>query len=62
MTSPPQPHRHIDDNLSITGISSGPNPVTKRQAANQRQREAAEREAAYERWKVAMQEDIWGRP
>jgi hypothetical protein len=62
MTSPPQPQRHIHEDLSITGISSGPGPNPKRKAANQRQREAAEAAANYDRWRAAMAEDIWGRP
>jgi hypothetical protein len=61
VTSPPQPHRHIHHDLTITGISSGPTPNPKRQTANRRQREAAEQVAAYERWRAALIEHIWGR-
>jgi hypothetical protein len=61
VTSPPQPHRHIHEDLSITGISSGPGVNPKRQAANRRQREAAAEAAAYDRWRAALTENIWGR-
>jgi hypothetical protein len=60
VTSPPQPQRHIHEDLSITGISSGPGPNPKRQAANQRQREAAAAEEAYQRWRQAMVEQNYG--
>jgi hypothetical protein len=60
VTSPPQPQRHIHEDLNITGISSGPGPNPKRQAANRRQREAAERDAEHQRWYAAMVEDLYG--
>ncbi len=63
MTSPPQPHRPliVDDlDLGVTG-NQVPYANEKRKAANQRQREAAEEAAAYERWRAALREDIWGR-
>lgn len=64
MTSPPQPQRktqNIDLDLGVTGNQvQVANP--KRAAANQRQREEAERVADYLRWRAALTEQIWGRP
>jgi hypothetical protein len=62
MTSPPQPHPRIDDNLDI-GVTGPQVPVAneRRRAANQRQREAAEAAANYDRWRAAMREQVWGR-
>jgi hypothetical protein len=62
MTSPPQPHRpRIDENLDI-GVTGPQVPVAneRRRAANQRQREAAMAEEAYQRWRQAMVEQNWG--
>jgi hypothetical protein len=43
MTSPPQPHRHVTDDLDL-GVTGNQVPVAnqKRAAANQRQREQGE--------------------
>jgi hypothetical protein len=63
VTSPPQPPRKplIVDDLDLGINAALPPPVSgKRKAANDRQRKAAEEEAAYQRWRAAMVEDNWG--
>jgi hypothetical protein len=60
MTSPPQPYRPRSIDLDL-GIEAAL-PPPKRQTANERHRQEAERLAEYQRWRVAMIEDIWGKP
>jgi hypothetical protein len=64
VTSPPQPQHKpvIYDDLDL-GVTGNQVPVAnqKRAAANQRQREEAERIADYQRWRAALTERIWGR-
>jgi hypothetical protein len=62
MTTPPR-RPMVDHNLDL-GVTGSQVQVAnpKRAAANQRQREEAERAADYVRWRAALTEQIWGRP